>query len=76
MSGGSTAVRLDAAAPRRYNLTLALGASNVFNMVNLGTPNGVLLSPLFNKTQSLAGGVFSNPSPGNRLISFQSNFTF
>jgi hypothetical protein len=76
LSGGSTAVRLDAAAPRRYNLTLALGASNVFNMVNLGTPNGVLLSPLFNKTQSLAGGVFSNPSPGNRLISFQSNFTF
>jgi hypothetical protein len=45
-------------------------------VVNLGTPNGVLLSPLFNKTQSLAGGVFSNPSPGNRLISFQSNFTF
>ena len=76
LSAGGAAIRLDAAAPRRYNLTLVAGANNLFNMVNLGTPNGVLLSPLFNQTQSLAGGQFGNPTPGNRTIVFQSTFTF
>ena len=70
------AIRLDAAAPRRFNLTLALGANNVFNHVNLGTPNGVLLSPLFNKTQSLANGTFGSPVAGNRTIFLQSTFSF
>jgi hypothetical protein len=44
--------------------------------VNLGTPNGVLLSPLFNKAQTLAGGQFANSLPGTRTIGFQSTFTF
>ncbi|HUV70393.1 MAG TPA: carboxypeptidase regulatory-like domain-containing protein [Terracidiphilus sp.] len=74
--GGGTALRLDAAAPRKYNLTFVAGANNLFNIVNLGTPNGVLLSPLFNKTQSLAGGQFGNPTPGNRTIFLQSTFSF
>ncbi len=76
IGSGGAAIRLDAAAPRRYNLTLVAGANNLLNMVNLGTPNGVLLSPLFNQTQSLAGGQFGTPTPGNRTIVFQSNFTF
>ncbi|MGB7265100.1 MAG: carboxypeptidase regulatory-like domain-containing protein [Terracidiphilus sp.] len=76
LSSGGPALRLDAAAPRRYNLTLVAGANNLFNIVNLGTPNGVLLSPLFNKTQSLAGGQYGSPTPGNRTIVFQSNFSF
>ncbi len=76
LSGGGPSIRLDAAAPRRYNLTLAAGANNVFNVVNLGTPNGVLLSPLFNKTQSLAGNQFGSPVPGNRSIFLQSTFSF
>ncbi len=76
LSGGGAAIRLDAAAPRRYNLTLVAGANNLLNMVNLGTPNGVLLSPLFNQTQSLAGGQFGSPTPGNRTIVFQTNFSF
>jgi hypothetical protein len=46
------------------------------NVVNLGTPNGVLLSPLFNKTQTLAGGQFGSPTPGTRNITFQTNFSF
>lgn len=49
LGSGGGSIRLDAAAPRRYNLTLVAGANNLLNMVNLGTPNGVLLSPLFNQ---------------------------
>jgi len=76
LSSGGPSIRLDASAPRRYNLTLAVGANNVLNTVNLGTPNGVLLSPLFNKTQSLAGNQFGSPVSGNRSIFLQSTFNF
>ncbi len=76
LSGGSGSVQLNQTAPRRYNLTFIASAANLFNNANYGTPNGVLLSPLFNKTQSLATGPFANPTPGNRAISFQADFTF
>jgi hypothetical protein len=76
IGGGGPAIKLDATVPRRYNLTFVAGASNILNMVNLGTPNGVLLSPLFNKTQTLAGGQFGSPDPGMRNIVFQTNFSF
>ncbi|MGB8028782.1 MAG: carboxypeptidase regulatory-like domain-containing protein [Terracidiphilus sp.] len=76
IGSGGPSIRLDATAPRRYNLTLIAGANDVFNMVNLGTPNGVLLSPLFNQTQSLAAGQFGSATPGTRSITFQSTFTF
>ncbi len=76
IGGGGASVRLDAAAPRRYNLTLVAGANNLFNIVNLGTPNGVLLSPLFGQTETLAGGQFSNPTPGTRTIAFQVSLSF
>ncbi len=61
---------------RRYSLTLVGGAINIFNIVNLGTPNGTLASPLFGKTQSLATGPFGSPTPGNRAIFLQAIFTF
>ncbi|MGD0738261.1 MAG: carboxypeptidase regulatory-like domain-containing protein [Terracidiphilus sp.] len=76
IGSGGPAIRLDAAAPRRFNLTLAAGVNNVFNIVNWGTPNGVLLSPLFNKTQSLANGQFGSPVPGNSSVFLQSTFSF
>jgi hypothetical protein len=76
IGSGGPAIRLDAAAPRRFNLTLAAGANDIFNIVNWGTPNGVLSSPLFNKTQSLAGGQFGSSVPGNRSIFLQSTFSF
>lgn len=76
IGSGGPSIRLDAAAPRRYNLTLAAGFNNIFNIVNLGTPNGVLLSPLFNKTQSLANGPYGSPVPGNRSVFLQSTFSF
>ena len=77
IGSGGPSIRLDAAAPRRFNLTLAAGINNVFNIVNWGTPNGVLLSPLFNKTQSLAGGNYSGGGvPGNRSVYLQSSLSF
>ena len=76
LSGGGAPVHLDATAPRKYNLTFAFAALNVLNVVNLGPPNGVLDSPLFNKTQSLAGGPYSLPIAGNRAILFQMMFGF
>jgi hypothetical protein len=45
-------------------------------MVNLGTPNGVLLSPLFNQSQTVAPPPFQSATPGNRAISFQASFSF
>ncbi len=59
----------------RYNLTLGIGAMNVFNIVNLGAPVGQLSSPLFGKSNSLAGG-FGPPGGGNRRIDFQIMFSF
>lgn len=76
LGSGGAAIRLDESAPRKYNLTLVVGASNLLNIVNLSAPNGVLLSPIFNKSQSLADGPFVNPTPGNRAIIFQANFSF
>jgi hypothetical protein len=61
------------AANTRYNLTFSVGARNVFNDVNLGTPIGQLTSPLFGKSNSLAG-FFANG--GNRHIDFQVMFSF
>jgi hypothetical protein len=76
LSGSSASILLNASAPRMFNLTFVVGASNVLNIVNWGTPNGVLNSPLFNRSQSLAGGAFANPTPGNRAIVFQTNLSF
>jgi Carboxypeptidase regulatory-like domain len=76
IGSGGPAIRLDAGAPRRFNLTFALGVNNLFNIVNLGTPNGVLLSPLFNKTQQLAGNQFGSPVAGNRSVFLQTTFSF
>jgi hypothetical protein len=67
---------IDATSPHRYNLTFVVGALNIFNIVNLGPPNGVLKSDLFGTSQSLATGSFASPTPGNRTILLQSMFAF
>jgi hypothetical protein len=61
--------------PRRYSLTFAAMARNVFNAVNLAQPVGVLESPLFGKSNALAGGFFSSPA-ANRSIDLQMMFNF
>ena len=73
--------RLDATVPRKYNVTFSAFATNLLNHENLGTPNGVLLNqgalnPLFNRSQSLAGGFFGPSSAGNRSIYISANLNF
>jgi len=57
----------------RYSLTFSVGARNLFNTVNLGTPIGQLTSPWFGQSNSLAG-FFANG--GNRHVDFQVMFSF
>ncbi len=76
LSGAQAQPKLDATVSRKYSLTLIGGAINIFNIVNLGTPNGTLNSPLFGKTQSLASGPFGSPTAGNRSVFVQAVFTF
>ena len=64
------------AANRRYQLTFAIMAHNVFNIVNLGTPVGTLTSPLFGKSNSLAGGFFATGQGANRSINLMLRFSF
>jgi hypothetical protein len=72
-SGGPP--RLDQAAARRYSLTFAAMTRNIFNNVNLAQPVSVLESPLFGKSNALAGGFFSSPA-SNRSIDLQMTFNF
>jgi hypothetical protein len=76
LSSGGAPVKLDATVPRRFNITFVAVALNIFNIVNWAPPNGVIESPLFNKTQSLASGPYSGPTPGNRTILFSTQFSF
>lgn len=76
LSSGTPQLHLDAKAPRRFNLTLIGSATNLFNIVNLGAPNGVVSSPLFGKSQTVAGSQFSSPTPGNRSFMLQMKFAF
>lgn len=75
LSGSGGPPRLDQVVPRRYSLTFAAMARNVFNDVNLSQPVGVLDSPLFGKSNALAGGLFSSPA-ANRSIDLQMTFNF
>ncbi len=72
-SGGPP--RLDQVVPRKYSLTFAAMARNIFNNVNLAQPVGVLESPLFGKSNALAGGFFSSPA-SNRSVDLQMTFNF
>jgi len=76
LSSGSAGPKLDATVPRKYSLTVVVVALNLFNIVNRGAENGVLNSSLFGQSQTLAGGPYGSPTPGNRTILFQANFAF
>ena len=70
---------LDQSVPRRYNITLSMWGTNLFNHENLGTPNGSLSTlgeGFFGKSQTLAQGFFESPTAGNRNISLQATFNF
>jgi len=60
---------------QRYSLTLAVSARNIFNNVNVGTPIGVITSPVFGQSISQPVG----PGSGlysNRRIELQATFAF
>jgi hypothetical protein len=64
-----------AVSTRRYSLTFSANARNVLNKVNAATPIGVLSSPNFGQSISLAGGPFSSAA-ANRKIELQAMFSF
>jgi len=66
---------MDQAVPRRYSLTLSAMGRNVLNDVSLAPPVGVLESPLFDKSNALAGGFFGSAA-SNRSIDLQASFNF
>jgi hypothetical protein len=60
---------------QRYSLTLAVSARNIFNDVNVGSPVGVITSPIFGQAISLPFG----PGSGlysSRRIELQATFAF
>jgi len=60
---------------RRYSLEFSVMARNLLNTVNLAPPVGNLSSPLFGKSNALAGGFFATAT-ANRRIEFQMMFRF
>ena len=60
---------------RRYALTFAVSARNVFNNVNLLAPIGNLGSPLFGESNGLTGRPYSD-STSNRRLDLQVTFSF
>ena len=75
---------------RKYSLTFSAQALNLFNDINYGTPSGSVVPTLlpgstteygpgnrFEKSTSLAGGIFASPSgSASRRIFFQAAFNF
>ncbi len=69
LGGGSTG--------QRYNLTISVQARNLLNHVNPGPINGIMTSPLFGESNTLAGGIGAFANSGlNRRIDLQARFTF
>ncbi|GGH00784.1 TonB-dependent receptor [Silvibacterium dinghuense] len=59
---------------RKYTLSFTVDAENLFNVVNLASPVGVLGSPLFGESTALAG-VFGSTT-ANRTINLETSFRF
>ncbi len=75
LNGSGGPPRPDQNTKSRYSLNFAVMARNVLNNVNLATPVSVLQSPLFGKSNALAGGFFSS-STANRSVDLQVSFNF
>jgi hypothetical protein len=74
--GGGGGFNTSSNSDRRYNLTLGVGARDVFNNVNVANPNAVLGSRFFDVSNALQGGAFSQGSSSNRRIELQATFAF
>ena len=64
-----------ASTGKRYNLAFGVQIQNLFNNLDLSTPNGVMTSANFGRSQQLAGNPFTSNS-ALRRISLQTSFTF
>jgi len=60
---------------QKYSLTFSVAGRNIFNNVNAGNPVGVISSPIFGQSNSLAGGPFGSSS-FNRRVDLQVTFSF
>jgi len=60
---------------RRYSLTFSAQALNLFNNIDYGGPNGTIGSPRFDRSTTLAGGIFSTGSAARRIF-LQATFAF
>jgi hypothetical protein len=60
---------------RPWSLTFSVEVQNLFNHNNPGPPVGVLTSPFFGQSISLAGD-FSSLTAANRSVTLHSSFTF
>jgi len=75
LSRSSGPSRPDQNAKSRYSLNFSVMTRNVLNNVNEANPVSVLESPLFGKSNALAGGFFSSPN-ANRSVDLQVSFNF
>ena len=60
----------------RYSLSVTASVQNILNTTNLGRPIGNLSSPLFGRSNSLAGFGRGRTASGNRTVSLQMRFSF
>jgi hypothetical protein len=74
--GGGGPMIMSSNSDQRYNLTMGISFRNVFNHVNLATPNGFLGSRLFNTSNNIVGFPYSPGTTANRRIDLTANFTF
>lgn len=64
-----------ASTGKRFNLSIGVQAMNLFNNLDVSTPNGTLSSPQFGESTQLAGRPFTGTS-AVRQIALQTRFTF
>jgi len=77
MRGGGGMFGGGASSTRKYQLTLSANARNLLNHTNYGPINGLLGSPTFGTSTTMAGGFGAENSPlNNRRIDFQLRFSF
>ena len=73
--GAATVTASSGGVGRRYALRFSVQALNLFNNIDYGTPVGVLGTPYFNRSTSLAGGAFSTGSAARRIFA-QASLSF
>jgi uncharacterized membrane protein YgcG len=72
--GGMGGLFGPASTNTRYSLSFYVSARNIFNNVNLATPEGVLSSPIFGRSNAIT--TFFSSAAANRRIDLQVAFNF